>query len=426
MSAHGFDLPTSSKATFETAAALSNTSNRSFGNGNGTGTGSADHRTPTASASAAVAAAATSTTTPAAVAAALLPARRPRHQITRSITEFSPPIRMHRHRHSHHHHHHTTTTTNRRDDRASPGLSVADKGLVLGRSSLDMTRSEFATPSRSPDSSRRTSALLAPLGGGEIPATLSPPRAGRRRVVNAAALLEEKEKTASRVSGLRKSLGDLSGFSTTTTRHLDETYYSVLEKKSMLQNTVSAIKELAIASRKLTDDFEREAGDMVGEVDGQLGGLGLFNEQESRIETLQSRIETGRTRVQGLSERVDVVRRRIEGWERADREWQEKTRKRLRTVWIVTSVVFAVLLLLFAGVQYAQSTGAVDVEAAADQGLKAVGKGLNRSAEGLGIGSGKPTAGGGGGGQSAGSVPPLWEGREGGEEDDQLRVFDEL
>lgn len=108
---------------------------------------------------------------------------------------------MHRHRHSHHHHH-----GHRRDNSKllfpedrSPGLSAADRGLALGRSSLDMSRSEFATPSRSPDDSRRASALVGPMvGGGENPLAVSPPR--NRKANNAAALLEEKERTASRVT----------------------------------------------------------------------------------------------------------------------------------------------------------------------------------------------------------------------------------
>ncbi|KAL0938977.1 uncharacterized protein CTRU02_205587 [Colletotrichum truncatum] len=407
--AHGFELPTSSMATLSTAAALSNSSGTSNGSSN-------------------KASAPATTSSAAAAAAALLPARRPRHQITRSITEFSPPLRMHRHRHSHHHHpthhqhHHQRKESSKflfPDDR-STGHSVADRGLIVGRSSLDMTRSEFATPSRSPDDSRRTSALVGPMiGGGENPLAITPPRGKVKKVDNAAALMEEKERTASRVTGLKKSLVDLSSFSTATTRRLDETYYSVLEKKSMLQSTISVIKELAVASRRMTSEFKREAGEMVREVDGQLATFGQFNEQESRIKTLQGRIETGRTRIQGLSERVDLVRRRIEGWERADREWQEKTRKRLRIVWIVMSVLFAVLILLFAGAQYAQQAGGVGLEVAADRGLKTVGKGINQSAKSLGIVKKTETA-------KEGPVPPLWEGRPGREDGDQLRVFDEL
>ncbi|KAF9879890.1 hypothetical protein CkaCkLH20_02701 [Colletotrichum karsti] len=414
MSAHGFELPTTPMATLSTAAAVSNSSGDI--NGHHSHGGNFNNNKASAPANAATATAtATATSTATAAAAALLPARRPRHQITRSITEFSPPLKMHRHRHSHHHHHRRDNSKLLFPDERSPGLSVTDRNLVLGRSSLDMTRSEFATPSRSPDSSRRTSALVGPMiGGGENPLAVSPPRGKGKKGNNAATLVEEKERAASRITGLKKSLVDLSSFSTSTTRRLDETYYSVLEKKTLLHNTISAIKELAVASRRLTGEFEREAEEMAKDVDGQLATFGRFNEQEQRIEALQGRIEKGRTRIQGLGERVDLVRRRIEGWERADREWQEKTRKRLRIVWIVMSVVFAVLILLFIGVQYAHQVGGVDLKEAAE---KIVEKGINQSAGSLGAGEG---------GSKEAAVPPLWGDRPGREQDDQLRVFDEL
>ncbi|KXH57706.1 hypothetical protein CSAL01_07085 [Colletotrichum salicis] len=300
------------------------------------------------------------------------------------------------------------------DERAPGGAAGVGLG---GRSSLDMTRSEYVTPSRSPDSSRRTSALVGPMiGGGENPATaVTPPSRRLRKVNNAAALVEEKGRTANRVAGLKNSLVELSGFSTATTRRLDETYYSVLEKKSMLQNTISAIRELTVASRQMTGEFVSEADEMVRDVAGQLDTFGQFGEQESRIKQLQGRIESGRTRIEGLSGRVDLVRRRIEGWERADREWQEKTRKRLRAVWIVTSVVFAVLLLLFVGAQYLG--GPADLEGAAGRALKGLERGPNRSVEGV-VGSGE---------EGAPKLSPLWEDRRGREEEeDRLRVFDEL
>ncbi|KAK2020202.1 hypothetical protein LZ32DRAFT_547168, partial [Colletotrichum eremochloae] len=361
MSANGgFELSASTPAT---AAALSNSLNN-HGHGGSSSSSSNSNSNSSSSQTHSKSGHDKKRPSAAAAAAAQLPARRPRHQITRSITEFSPPLRMHRHRHSHHHHptQHTLhlNAQSRRDrdkllllDERAPGPGPG------GRSSLDMTRSEHVTPSRSPDSSRRTSALVGPMiGGGENLALMSPPPGRKRKVDKAAMLLVEKNRTASRVTGLKNSLVELSGFSTATTRRLDETYYSVLEKKSMLQGTIAAIQELAAASRQLTGEFEEQAEEMARDVAAQLDQFGQFGEQETRIGSLQSRIETGRARIQGLSGRVDAVRRRIEGWENADREWQEKTRKRLRTMWIVMSVVFAVLIMLFVGAHYLGGAGA--------------------------------------------------------------------
>lgn len=162
--------------------------------------------------------------------------------------------------------------------------------------------------------------------------------------------------------GLGKSLADLNTFSNDTTRRLDETYYAVLEKTSALQSTISAMKELAILSRDIKDEFEKQSDEMVQDVQGQLDTLGGFEEQEKRIGGLQERIRTGRNKIHGLSERVDVVRRRVEGWEKADLEWRQRTRKRLRNVWIIMSVVFATLVLLLVGAKYAPPSEMADLD----------------------------------------------------------------
>jgi cell division protein FtsB len=91
---------------------------------------------------------------------------------------------------------------------------------------------------------------------------------------------------------------------------------------------------------------------VVADISAQLDAFGQFEDQQQRIESLQSRIQAGRALIKSLSERVDAVSARVEGWERADREWQEKTRKRLKAVWVVTLVIFLLVLSLFVGSQY--------------------------------------------------------------------------
>jgi len=72
---------------------------------------------------------------------------RSRHQITRSITELSGPMRLHRHHHPHHHSQHLP-------DRDVPSSAAP---IPHGRASLDGVRSEGATPNMSPGASRRPS-----------------------------------------------------------------------------------------------------------------------------------------------------------------------------------------------------------------------------------------------------------------------------
>jgi hypothetical protein len=126
----------------------------------------------------------------------------------------------------------------------------------------------------------------------------------------------------------------------------------LLEKLGALRSTVAALKELADRSRQLSGSFSAEAEELDADIRSQLDAFGQFEDQQKRIESLQGRIHAGRKRIRSLSERVDAVSERIESWERADREWQEKTRKRLMALWIVTSVVVFLVLALFVGSQH--------------------------------------------------------------------------
>lgn len=157
-------------------------------------------------------------------------------------------------------------------------------------------------------------------------------------------------------SGLKQALADLNTFSTNMTKRLDDTYYSVLEKMSTLQNTVMAMKDLAETSRELCETFDKDSRDLESDITGQLTAVGHFDDQQTRISGLQSRIHEGRAKIQSLTGRVDVVRERIESWERADRAWQERTRKRLKIIWSATSVVTILIIALAVAVNYT-STG---------------------------------------------------------------------
>ncbi|KAI0383859.1 hypothetical protein F5Y04DRAFT_22727 [Hypomontagnella monticulosa] len=273
--------------------------------------------------------------------------QRPRHQIKRSITELSSPIKLPRY----HHLHHSQRKDRDNDDHAPLSASPM---LHLPRGSLELPRSEGTTPSAHSDSNLRISMLNpAPddTAQGMGPSVPRPPSLDQEEV-----LREQREKFALRITGLRKSLGDLNTFSTSTMGRLDDTYYAVLEKLSTLQSTIIGLKELAGMSQELNGKFEKESQALYSELEEQTDYFGQFDDQQKRIEELQGRIHTGRGKVEALSKRVDVVRERIEGWERADKEWQERTRKRLKIIWIITSVIVFSVILIVVGAQYVPSS----------------------------------------------------------------------
>ncbi|KAK6221303.1 hypothetical protein LQW54_001401 [Pestalotiopsis sp. IQ-011] len=270
--------------------------------------------------------------------------QRPRHQISRSITETNAS-RLHRHQGHHllHTRHQNRHSEHRSPQSAVPYLEMPPRG------SLELPRSEGVTPYllSSAEQSRRAS--IMPPGADDIGTMALQETLGNKDKQPQA----EGEEAAKRNTGLQKSLSELTTFSITTTRRLDDAYYAVLEKLSTLQSTVASIKELAGMSRETVSAFATESKGLVGEIGSQLDSFGQFDEQQKHIEGLQARIQTGRQKVQKLSERVDIVRERVEGWERADREWQERTRRRLKTLWIITSVVALVVVLIVVWAQYA-------------------------------------------------------------------------
>ncbi|KAK0751541.1 hypothetical protein B0T18DRAFT_362078 [Schizothecium vesticola] len=287
------------------------------------------------------------------------PAQRARHQISRSISELSSPIRLHRHQS------HTRVVRDRERDGLNPLSPTAQ-----GRLSLDGSRSDGVTLNYSPEpsrnASRRTSIMMA--SGDDAPAattagtTIANGAVGGTATKASAedALALERQRALARESGLKKSLAELEDFTTTTTARLDGLYESVDEKLGTLQSTILALKELVGLSDQMNHVFNADAKELTTDISSQLDAFGQFEDQQRRIEKLQGRILTGRDKIRVLSKRVDLVMDRIENWERADREWQERTRKRLKAVWVVTSIVLFCLLFLFLGAQYGYAPEGVE------------------------------------------------------------------
>lgn len=222
-------------------------------------------------------------------------------------------------------------------------------------------------------------------------------------------------------SDLKQTMVDLSDLSSETTRLLDDTYSSVLEKMGTLQSIILGLKELALQSRETTASFGKEAAEVEDELDRQIRDFNNFQEHEERIRALRTRVDVSRDKISSLGRRVDVVRDMVEGWERADKEWQERTRRRLMVIWGITSTVIFVLALLYYGAQYRGSGGvSCDGPPVGDGGGEGIG-GMNGS---VNASSGIP-----GIDRETGDEPFPGFRRprpKGGSADERLRLFDEL
>jgi len=54
-------------------------------------------------------------------------------------------------------------------------------------------------------------------------------------------------------------------------------------------------------------------------------------------------VRKSREKIKTLAERVESVRGHVDGWEKAEGEWQERTRKRLKVLWMVIASVGVVI-----------------------------------------------------------------------------------
>ncbi|KAI9681129.1 MAG: hypothetical protein M1817_002411 [Caeruleum heppii] len=210
----------------------------------------------------------------------------------------------------------------------------------------------FADPKSKPISLRSTD-TTSPFGSRvqsrRESLTAKEPQHADHAVVTKEALQREKQQRAIRDEELRNSLSSLNDLSNTATCRLDETYYSVLEKLSSLQATISSLHDLSALAHTLQADFDAEAHDLETDVQGQIEDLSGFDTQQNKVEKLEERVMAGRRKTRDLGTRLDVVMRKVEGWERKEGEWQAKTSRRLRIFWSVVSVSILtfVALLIF-------------------------------------------------------------------------------
>ncbi|KAI1368722.1 hypothetical protein F5Y08DRAFT_227590 [Xylaria arbuscula] len=266
---------------------------------------------------------------------AVTSSHRPQHQLRRSITEQSPPFKQSRV------HQYLYRKDRDRDDRLP--LSAGPSG----RGSLELLRADVVSSAR----------IGMVLGGGDDVPTAGEIGASHHILRNDDNAQEKNEAavaaSAAAISSLKTSLVELNTFSNATIARLEETYSTILQRLGSLKSTMVALKELAAMSQELNESFNNESRALVSEIESQLGVYDQSTEQKKCIQDLQARIQAGRDKVQALSKRVDIVRDRIEGWKKADKEWQERTRKRLKIIWIIISIVTFVLVVLFIGAQYA-------------------------------------------------------------------------
>ncbi|KAH8820348.1 hypothetical protein F5884DRAFT_44231 [Xylogone sp. PMI_703] len=256
-----------------------------------------------------------------------------KHHVSKSLSEPLPPG-THNKIHRHHHQKHIRD----RDDR-SPRSS---NQLLQPSSNGEGQKAETFSSSGSRSHSRRPSLR----GSVDDVTDLRSSTSREKRTVTEAELKEEIEKGVQRAAGLRNAITELNKVSNSTTRRLDNSYYSVLEKLSVLQGTINSLKNISTMTRQVNEEFKLESGNLSREIDSQINGFRDFETQEKRILELQERVEKGREKIKGLNQRVDVVRQRVGEWEMTEGAWKEQARKRWRLVWITIATCIGIIIAI--------------------------------------------------------------------------------
>lgn len=157
---------------------------------------------------------------------------------------------------------------------------------------------------------------------------------------------------------LRQSLKNVEDVAMSSTRQLDDTYYSILEKASLLRSTVQSLQQLAEESRQAHSTFEEETQKLEKETKENLEGFNGFEQQEKTINELVERLKTSRSKTDGLNERLEAARHRVEAFEQRENEKEVSRRKRWRFIW----GTLAVVVVLVVSILIARNRRAVGVQ----------------------------------------------------------------
>ncbi|KAK3675544.1 hypothetical protein LTR78_004627 [Recurvomyces mirabilis] len=151
--------------------------------------------------------------------------------------------------------------------------------------------------------------------------------------ITAADVARAKALNVTREEELRRNLKQVEELGMSSTRRLDDTYYSILEKASVLRSTVAGLKRLVEGARAMHKQFDDDTAKLEGDTKETLDGFGDFEQQEERIHQLVERLRRSKERTEELDRRLEGARGRVEVFERRDQEGREQRRQRWRVGW---------------------------------------------------------------------------------------------
>ena len=119
---------------------------------------------------------------------------------------------------------------------------------------------------------------------------------------------------------LRSSLQSLSDQSLKTSRRLDDTYYSLLERLAQCRQTINGLQELSNLTNELHHNFQSDTKELAEDIEGQYEGFHNFEQQQEQVSVLENRIKVGKEKAEALGHRLDEARRRVDARAKLEEE----------------------------------------------------------------------------------------------------------
>ncbi|KAF2730164.1 hypothetical protein EJ04DRAFT_515424 [Polyplosphaeria fusca] len=240
---------------------------------------------------------------------------------------------LHHNHHRSHRHHHSRHAKNKVQSAVQ---------LHPPTSFGDLLKPASKSEKNTPDQSRRQSTVKGPGHDvdGELLAAASAPKPVRpENVARERAIMKARE------NDLRSSLQKLSEHSLKTSRRLDDTYYSILEKVSVLRQMIGNLQELSSLTKELHANFQTDTRDLAEDVQGTFEGFRGFEKQQEQVDTLERRIKAGREKADALSKRLNEARTRVEERAKVEAEREARTTQRLRIFWGILGTVLGLVVI---------------------------------------------------------------------------------
>lgn len=181
----------------------------------------------------------------------------------------------------------------------------------------------------------------------------------RRRQVKPEDVRRAREENVRRKKELRESLKNVEEVAMNSTRQLDDTYYTILEKASLLRSTVASLQTLAEESRSMHSKFQDQSSKLEEDTKDNLKGFENFDPQEKAINELVSQLKSSKDQRDKLDQRLEAARNRVEAYEMREKEKRKNRRMRWNVVWAILVAILVVILAVLAAKKRSAAGGSV-------------------------------------------------------------------